>query len=387
VPSGNIQRMRGQMQQRQYEFNASQDGMAVMAEDTGGLFFRGTNDITGALAAAVSDQEEYYLVSFRPDDETFEKSKNGAAKYHKLEVKVKRPGVKVRFRKGFYGVTDEERTPEKRPLILTAMMSPFKSVEVPLRLTPILRLEHSKEVAGVLRALIHMDISGFQFQDLPDQRKECELEAAVYLFDLEGKVVDNLVKTYKIALAAEPYKKAIANGLLQQIEVGISKPGNYQIRAAVRDTATNLAGSAVQFIQVPDITKQKLETSDLIVAGEGWEKGTNDHSGPGERRMRQGELVKYNLLLYNTKLGPDRKPKLEMQTTLYRDGKIVHRGPLTSLELKDQKDGESLTVSGSFKLGTATAVGEYVLEVAIRDLLAPKKEQYAVRSSSFEVIP
>ncbi len=385
VPSANVRRLQGQMMQRSYEFNASQDGMSVMAEDTGGLFFRGTNDITAALASAVSDQEEYYLVAFQPDDETFEKSK-GAAKFHRLEVKVKKPGVKVRFRKGFFGVTDEERLPKERPAILTAMMSPFRSVEVPLKLTPVLRLD-GKQVAGVLRALVHINVSGFAFKDLEGDQKETQLEAAVYLFDLDGRVVDNLVKTYNIKLGKEAYKRALSTGLVQELEVGIAKPGSYQIRAAVRDIAGERVGSAVQFIRVPDPKKGKLESSDLIVNGDAWEKGESDFSGPALRQMRQGETVKYAILLYNTKLGPDGKPKLESQVSIYKDGRLVHRGPLLTLDMKEPHKGESLTLSGAFKLGNGTSTGEYAIELAIRDALAPKKEQYTIRTSNFEVIP
>jgi VWFA-related protein len=385
MPSVNVRRLQGQMMQRSYEFNASQDGMSVMAEDTGGLFFRGTNDITAALAAAVSDQEEYYLVGFRPDDETFEKSK-GAARFHRLEIKVKKPGVKVRFRKGFFGVTDEERLPKERPAILTAMMSPFRSVEVPLKLTPVLRLD-GKEVAGVLRALVHIDISAFAFKDLENEQKESQLEAAVYLFNLDGGVVDNLVKTYNVKLGKEAYRRALATGLVQELEVGIAKAGSYQIRAAVRDIASDRVGSAVQFIQVPDPKKGKLESSDLIVNGDAWEKGESDFSGPALRQMRQGETVKYAILLYNTKLGPDGKPKLESQVSIYKDGRLVHRGPLLKLDMKEPHKGESLTLSGAFKLGNGTSTGEYAIELAIRDALAPKKEQFALRTTTFEVIP
>lgn len=385
TPSADVQRMRGQMMQRNFEFQASQDGMNVMAEDTGGLFFRGTNDITAALAAAVEDQEDYYLVAFQPDDETFEKSR-GAAKFHRFEVKIKRPGVKARFRKGFYGVTDAERVQKDRPPLLTAMMSPFKSVEVPIQLTPILRFG-SKDVAGVLRALVHVDVSSFRFQANATGQQEGQLEAAIYLFDLDGRVVENLAKTYQIRLGSEAYKRAMASGLVQEIEVAIAKPGNYQLRAAVRDPASDRSGSAVQFIRVADTKKGKLESSDVILNGDAWEKGESDFSGPALRRMRPGEMVKYTMLLYNAKLGPDGKPQLESQMSLYKNGKLIHRGPKLSIAMQDAHKGDSLTLSGGFKLGENTSPGEYYLELAVRDVLAPKKEQYALRTTSFEVQP
>jgi hypothetical protein len=41
-----------------------------------------------------------------PDQSTFE-SRPGPPRFHQVKVEVKRPGLKVRSRKGFYGVTDE----------------------------------------------------------------------------------------------------------------------------------------------------------------------------------------------------------------------------------------------------------------------------------------
>ncbi len=70
-PMSDPRKARGQMMQREMDLNASQDGMAMLAEETGGIFYRNTNDISGALKAAIDDQEGYYLIGFQPDDATF----------------------------------------------------------------------------------------------------------------------------------------------------------------------------------------------------------------------------------------------------------------------------------------------------------------------------
>ena len=50
-------------------------------------------------------------------------------------------------------------------------------------------------------------------------------------------------------------------------------------------------------------------------------------------------------------------------------------------------EGKPLTISGSLRLAEKIAPGEYVVQVAIRDLEAPKKYQFAVRTAEFEVRP
>jgi VWFA-related protein len=82
-------------------------GLSTLADETGGLLLTDTNDISGALGRVRGDQSGYYLIGYKPDESLFKPDKSGP-KYHKIEIKVERPGLRVRSRKGFYGVTDEQ---------------------------------------------------------------------------------------------------------------------------------------------------------------------------------------------------------------------------------------------------------------------------------------
>jgi len=61
----------------------------------------------------LNDQESYYLIGFIPEEATFKREK--ARGFHDLKVKVNRPGVRVRTRSGFFGVTDEEDKKDFQP--------------------------------------------------------------------------------------------------------------------------------------------------------------------------------------------------------------------------------------------------------------------------------
>ena len=73
-------------------------GLGALADATGGLFFRDANDIGRGVLRALEDQQGYYLLGYVPDESTFT---SGAPELHKLTVRVKRPGVRVRSRSGF----------------------------------------------------------------------------------------------------------------------------------------------------------------------------------------------------------------------------------------------------------------------------------------------
>jgi VWFA-related protein len=79
---------------------ATQDGLRYAADETGGFAVVNSNDLPGALDRIAGDLRGYYLIGFQPDGDTF--SSDG--RFRKIRIKVKRPGLKVRTRAGFYGV-------------------------------------------------------------------------------------------------------------------------------------------------------------------------------------------------------------------------------------------------------------------------------------------
>jgi VWFA-related protein len=85
---------------------ARQNGLFDLAVPTGGLVWRDTFDVDRGLTRILADQSGYYLVAYEPDAATFARI-GGAAPFHDVEVTVRRQGLDVRSRKGFYGVTDE----------------------------------------------------------------------------------------------------------------------------------------------------------------------------------------------------------------------------------------------------------------------------------------
>ncbi len=87
------------------------------------------------IANILAAQTGYYLIGYEPDDETF-KGKD----FHKIEIKVTRPGLKAVSRNGFFGRTDKEAQPVYKtadsPLFL-AISTPFQDDEIEVRMTTI----------------------------------------------------------------------------------------------------------------------------------------------------------------------------------------------------------------------------------------------------------
>lgn len=70
--------------------------LQVLTIQSGGLVFQSDNDITKILHTCLADATPYYEISFVPS------SAGAKDEYHRLEVKVAKPGVTARTRQGYY---------------------------------------------------------------------------------------------------------------------------------------------------------------------------------------------------------------------------------------------------------------------------------------------
>ena len=71
------------------------DTINSLAVDTGGRVIFNTNNIGDALDEIAADTNVYYVLGYQPANLRYD------GKYREIEVRVKRPGVTVRARKGY----------------------------------------------------------------------------------------------------------------------------------------------------------------------------------------------------------------------------------------------------------------------------------------------
>ncbi len=76
--------------------NARQDAMAKLADVTGGVFYRGNNDLSKGLRQAFADEREYYMLAYVP----IQRADNG--KFRKIRVEVKDKKAHVRAKDGYW---------------------------------------------------------------------------------------------------------------------------------------------------------------------------------------------------------------------------------------------------------------------------------------------
>ena len=385
--------------QRKENFFDSQSGLNYLAAQTGGLAIRNTNDMDGGIKRIMDDQAGYYLVGYRPDDSTFD-STNGKTKFHHVALKVKRPGkFTVRTRTGFYGVTDEQMKASKetpRQQLIGALLSPFAASGVQLRLTSL----YSNEAAqgSVLRSFLHIKASDLTFTKEPDGTHKAVFDLMSVTFGEDEKLVDQVADQHTITLTDALYQKIVRYGFTFNTTVPIKKAGAYQLRTALRDTASGRMGSATQFIEVPDIEKERLMTSGMLIKGmpldrylsQGGDERAEDSdpmANTSVRQFRTGTAMVYALAIYNARMDKTSgKPNLTIQARLYRNGELVFTGKEVPFELREQADPKRLGGGGAIQLGTEMKPGEYVLQIVVSDLLAKEKHRVTTQWMDFEIV-
>ncbi len=105
----------------------TQESLRFLAEQTGGRAMVNSNDIAQLLKRVSDDLRGYYVIGYTPPEDTFA-APGRTPRFHAVSVSVKRPGLRVRTRKGFLGVSDNDRTaPPASPqqALHDAAMSPF----------------------------------------------------------------------------------------------------------------------------------------------------------------------------------------------------------------------------------------------------------------------
>lgn len=117
------------MRQRWYLLQRRREGGRRLAQQTGGFQVANSNGFQ--LDRILEDQGGYYLIGYRPTEETFNR------KFHHIQAKVNRSGMTVRTRSGFYGVTEEEAKraqPTASDETNLALGSPFGAQDLEINL-------------------------------------------------------------------------------------------------------------------------------------------------------------------------------------------------------------------------------------------------------------
>ena len=369
----------------------SQAGLRALAEQTGGFAVINNNNLGKGIERIMNDQTGYYVLGYQPSSESFDASK---VRFNKLTVKVLRPDVRVRYRTGFFSVSDvDSKPPVKTPRqqIYAALTSPFNASDIDLRLTSL--LADDAKTGVFMRSLLYVNGANLKFTEEANGWHKASFDIVAMIFGENGTIVDEVSRTETIKARAETLQELVAKGFVSTITVPIKKPGAYQMRVVMRDMDSGRIGSATQFVEVHNLKKDRLTLSGILLqrlqkpgsVADQKQFQPDEQRDFARRRFQLGDNIRFDLSIYNTRAGKTSQTNLAVQYRILKHGKEIFISPDKPLAMSSTAAVGTIDTSGVFKLGKNMSPGDYVLQVIVRDLEASGKRAIATQWADFEI--
>jgi VWFA-related protein len=210
---------------------AGQETMKQIAKFTGGRAFYNTNDIQGAVRAAVEDSEVSYTLGFYPAADWLDST------FHPIKVVVKRPGVQLRYRQGYVADLDSLPTAaERNEEIGNALWSALEATGISLTA----RLENAEQPRpGVLRIFVDVDLNDVEF--LPREHRYA-LDIVLAQRSPDGRELRTSSETLELTIDPSRYDALLKQGLSLERNVELASNAS-QLRIVVFDRASGHVGS------------------------------------------------------------------------------------------------------------------------------------------------
>jgi len=388
------------LRERENSMSDTQDGLKYLANETGGFAFINQNDLNKGMRRVMDDQS-YYLIGYLPDDETFDPDAN---QYNVLEVRVNRPGAKVRYRSGFFAVADK-KTPKmeqsRDQKLMNALVSPFAENDISLSLNSLLTVvEKDKKNKIYLRSLLHFGSGELKFEKATDGMYESAFDLVAMSFGDNGVPFDQLKDTFNITLDEAGYRKYVKSGLIYNFIFPIEKPGAYQLRVAVRDHNSDKVGSANQFVMVPNLKKGNLVLSSPVLENLNAADLKNRKAGvllendremdpwtaTALRRFRAGTVLNYAFEIFNSKRNSAGISNLTITARMFKDNALIFDGKSQEIPNDLDSKGTAVDLMGSITLASKMQPGDYILQLEVTDQNSTKKENAVSQFIQFEIV-
>jgi VWFA-related protein len=212
----------------------SQEGMTVLARETGGIAFLNTNDLESGVAHIYQDTSAYYSIGVTL-------SKLPGSGQQSVKVDVNRPGVTVRARRSYAPVSEADRS---RDRVQAALRTNFSSTDIPLKLTtdPPTRKGKLYEfgIAVVFPA------AALTFETAGGARC-ASADVSIAAMDDSGRMSETSTDRTMFTL---PEGANEGNSALQHRTMLRTRKGNHRIVVTVRDRASGRTGQAKTDVHV-----------------------------------------------------------------------------------------------------------------------------------------
>jgi VWFA-related protein len=246
----------GMRTDRQY-LDASMDTLRTLADQTDGRAIVNRNDLDSGLKQIVRDTSTYYLLGYSSTEAPSD------GKFHEIRVRVKRPGVQVRARKGYWALTAEETARVLAP------PRPGPPPEVAAALTSIIEPPRGRTVrtwVGAERGENGHTRVTFVWEPVPPAPGERNVEQAARVsLTASGSDGSPYFRGRVPDAGAEESSGTSAERRGPSKTTFEAAPGSLQLRVAVEGEGGSVIDTDVHEITIPDFTGTGVALSTPVI--------------------------------------------------------------------------------------------------------------------------
>jgi VWFA-related protein len=233
-------------------------GLGQLADQTGGFLIANSNDLRDGFGRIDTDMRHYYVLTYVPKNTSFD------GKFRTIDVKVKRGGVRVRSRKGYFAVNTAAGAPvlDHEAKALAALDRKPVPNAFPVRALPLTFPEKGR--IGLTPVLVTLPTSGITFLPADDKKTyTSDFVVLVQFKDDQGQVLDKVSQRYKL------------NGPIDKIDVAktgevlfyrdpVLIPGTFTTETVVYDMLSDRASVRFGTYELPAVNENALRLSSLV---------------------------------------------------------------------------------------------------------------------------
>jgi len=210
----------------------SQEAMRDMARETGGRAYVNQNEIKLGVERAFEDESAAYTIGYYPDNKKYDN------KYRSIKVKVKRDGVEVQSRRGYYAIDSTQikgYNAQQEVALAAGDVVPSTLISFRAQVKP----PAPNSVPQKIGVTFLVDGNTLSAEDGPGGAKHLKFEyyATTYA---GGKIVASASKKADQTFDANTYQQILLQGIMLHLDLD-PQPG--QLRLAVQDSRTGLVGT------------------------------------------------------------------------------------------------------------------------------------------------
>lgn len=255
-------------QQDRAALRMTQDTLRMLSENTDGKAIVSRNDLARGLQQVVQDSSYYYLIGYTSSAPT-------DGKFHEVKVNVKRRGVDVRARRGFWAATVDDVDRATRAAS-SPIVGPGKAVENALAsIAPSVRAnQYMRTWVGTTRGAngrTHVTLVWEPIVGPPGSRREAPGRVTVIAAKESGELVYRGRSVGEAAALSPPTgppaNAARAGAAAVSSASGVQRmefdapPGAIELRMSIEAAAGGVIDNDIRRISVPDLTVPQTSMS------------------------------------------------------------------------------------------------------------------------------